>query len=227
MVVPGGAGAHPRYSLGGWRRSRRRRLLAWTLAAAALPVVSLGCAYLLAAGWLRWERRAWIRDQPAGAEALGRLRRADADATARRLIELARPLGIELGVLPIERDRPPAGGHVRGRREAAWSTDDDRDVPLAVRDRLLREGARLDAIEELLAALRSARLALRSALVPRDRRADPRAARPERAAARPGDRTGPCRRSRRSRAGAARIRSPRRQRARAAGGARPAGRRLR
>jgi hypothetical protein len=128
----------------------RRRRLAWTLATAALPVASVGSAYLVAAGWLRFEGRAWMRDDPAGAAALGRLRPADADATARRLIELARPLGIELGAFrSSEVDLAPVVAFVDGERRAI--ADDGRDAPPEVQERLLREGARLDAIEELLA----------------------------------------------------------------------------
>jgi hypothetical protein len=130
---------------------RWRRLLAWTLAAVALPVVVVAAAHLGAAGWLRWERRAWNRDDPAGAAALARWHPADGDATARRLIELARPLGIELGSFrSSETDLRAVVAFVDGERRAV--ADDDADAPAAVREHLLRAEARLDPIERLLAA---------------------------------------------------------------------------
>lgn len=143
----GGAGAQPRY-IPQMARSRRR-ILAWTLAAAALPGVSVAAAHLAATGWLRWERRAWTRDEPTGAAALARLHPAGADGTARQLIEMARPLGIEFATLrSSETDLRPVVAFVDGERRAV--TDDGTDVPPAVRELLAREGARLAPIEELL-----------------------------------------------------------------------------
>jgi hypothetical protein len=129
--------------------SLRRRVLVWTGLAAALPVVTLALTYLAAAGWLRHERRAWVRDDPSGAEALGRLRTAEANETARRLIALAQPIGIELAVFrSSETDLRPTVAFVEEERHAL--ADGGAEAPPAVGDLLLRQGAALDAIEGLL-----------------------------------------------------------------------------
>jgi hypothetical protein len=93
----GGAGPHPRYSpmvRGGRVRgsSRGRASSHSSRATLALPLP-------FASWWLGHEEGAWTREDPDAAERLARERPADANATARRLTELARPLGIELQVL--------------------------------------------------------------------------------------------------------------------------------
>ncbi len=129
----------------------RRRILAWTVAAAASPAVVLGSVHLVAKAWLGVERKTWIRDEPAAAAVLARLRSADADATARHLIELARPLGIELGSFrSSEIDFGSVVAFVDGERRTLADAGDD--APAEVDEHLRRVNGRLDPVEELLAA---------------------------------------------------------------------------
>jgi hypothetical protein len=78
-----------------------RRRLWWTgvglVAAAAVVAAPYGWAEVR----IRLERRAWSRDDPAGAAAIARQPTAPANGTARRLVELTGPLGLDLRTLHV------------------------------------------------------------------------------------------------------------------------------
>jgi hypothetical protein len=130
-------------------RSRRRRLL-WCAGA-----VLLGAAAVLAVpyGWaevrIRMERRAWSRADPAGASAIAGQPTAPANGTARRLVELARPLGLDLRALHVADDQlVPVLDSVESEGRAGGDSDPRDD---ATRTALLeRHRAALAAVESLL-----------------------------------------------------------------------------
>jgi hypothetical protein len=127
-----------------------RRLFFWTGLAALLAAATLALPQAFAAWWLGREEGAWAREDPDAAERLERERPAGANETARRLTELARPLGIELQVLrSSDPEIAPAIAFVEAERVAEQDGD---GATRALRERLALHDASLRAIEALLIA---------------------------------------------------------------------------
>lgn len=93
--LPGDGGV-PRAASKVTARSKGRRLLWWTAIGLATAALVLAAPYGAAELRIRMERRAWSRDDPAGAAAIGRQPTAPANGTARELVERLRPLGLDL-----------------------------------------------------------------------------------------------------------------------------------
>jgi hypothetical protein len=132
------------------RGGRVRRLFSWAGLVALLAAATLALPLPFASWWLGHEEGAWTREDPDAAERLARERPADANATARRLTELARPLGIELQVLrSSDSELAPVIAFVEAERVA--EADGDGALP-ALLERLALHDASLSAIEALLIA---------------------------------------------------------------------------
>jgi hypothetical protein len=132
-------------------RRRGRRLLGWAGAATVLGAATLALPHFFAAWWLRLEERAWARTDPRASELLERERPEGANETARRLTELARPLGVELLVFrSADTDLAPAIAFVEAERVAEG--DGEEGTTAALHELLARHDGTLRAVEELLVA---------------------------------------------------------------------------
>lgn len=121
-----------------------RTVLRWTGAAVGLVAAALAVLHPSTAWWLRREERAWKDEdshtRPRGAP----------DATARSLIDLARPLGIELQVFrSSDPELSPVVAFVEAQRRS--DSDDAAGPTPAVLELLSRYEPHLRAIESLLA----------------------------------------------------------------------------
>jgi hypothetical protein len=143
----GGTGPHPRYSRAVTRRLRWA--FWWTCLVTVLLLATLEVPYAVAAWWLRHEEGAWAREDARGARALGERRVLGANEAARRLADLAGPIGVELaGFRPSDAAFDPVIAFVQEERLAG--ADDDRPLPPAVTELLRRDQATLGRIEALL-----------------------------------------------------------------------------
>jgi hypothetical protein len=116
----------------------------------AIAAAVLVLPILLSGGWLLYERRAWSREDPSSAAVLARRGPEGGNDPGRRLIELARPIGIDLrGLQPSDTELDPLQKAVEGQKHTTG--DDPGDAPVEGREVLARHRVALDAVEALLA----------------------------------------------------------------------------
>lgn len=123
--------------------ARGRAILSWAAAATGLGTAALALIYPFTAWWLHREERAWGEGPIARS-------RPTPDRTASNLIDLARPVGIELQVFrSSDPELSPAVAFVETQRRAV--ADDEAAPSPALLVLLGRHGPSLQAIESVLA----------------------------------------------------------------------------
>jgi hypothetical protein len=131
-----------------WWRSILRIYL-WCLAALAFVV---GVSYGGTWWWLREEERAWSREVEPTRSLLDRHPEVETNATARRLEQIARPLGIDFGESSPSKASPDVSAVLSWTKLEELALDDDQgQAPAEVQRFLAEHAGALSAARDLLA----------------------------------------------------------------------------